>query len=102
MPQGAGQVIGMGDTGLDLGHCLIRDDAVPVPTTRAGGLQLEADGAALFFDSTAHRKLRYYRLLDDEVDANSHGTHCGCSAAGSPQAAGPGVLPAPLNPTYKP
>ncbi|KAK9836281.1 hypothetical protein WJX81_001826 [Elliptochloris bilobata] len=37
--QGAGQVIGMGDTGLDVGHCLFRDDAVLVPTTLAGGLQ---------------------------------------------------------------
>ncbi len=89
--QGAGQVIGMGDTGLDMGHCLLRDDAVPVPATLAGGLQQEPDGGALYFDSTAHRKLRYYRLADDGVDANGHGTHCGGSAAGSPQANGTGA-----------
>jgi len=89
--QGAGQVIGMGDTGLDMGHCLLRDDAVPVPATLAGGLQQEPGGGALFFDSTAHRKLRYYRLADDGVDANGHGTHCGGSAAGSPQANGTGA-----------
>ena len=29
----------MGDTGLDVGSCMFRDDAVPVPTTLAGGLQ---------------------------------------------------------------
>ena len=51
----------------------------------------EPGGGALFFDSTAHRKLRYYRLLDDGVDADGHGSHCGGSAAGSPQAGGPGA-----------
>ena len=51
----------------------------------------EPGGGALYFDSTAHRKLRYYRLLDDGVDADGHGSHCGGSAAGSPQAGGPGV-----------
>ncbi len=50
----------------------------------------EPGGGALYFDSTAHRKLRYYRLLDDGVDANGHGSHCGGSAAGSPQAGGAG------------
>ena len=51
----------------------------------------EPSGGALYFDSTAHRKLRYYRMLDDGVDANGHGSHCGGSAAGSPQAGGPGA-----------
>lgn len=81
----------MGDTGLNVAHCLFRDDAVPVPTTLAGGLQQEPGSSkTLYFDSTAHRKIRYYRLVDDLIDANGHGSHCGGSAAGSPQADGPG------------
>ena len=99
--QGAGQVIGMGDTGLDVAHCLFRDDAVPVPTTLAGGLQQEPGSSkTLYFDSTAHRKIRYYRLVDDLFDANGHGSHCGGSAAGSPQVDGPGEhVPLPLSKT---
>ena len=49
----------MGDTGLDVSHCLFKDDKVPFT-----GFQSEAGtnnygGASLqYFDSTAHRKIR--------------------------------------------
>jgi len=51
--------MGMGDTGLDVGHCLFRDSNVSF-----GGFQVEsgasnfAGGPLQYFDSTNHRKIR--------------------------------------------
>lgn len=38
-----------------------------------------------YFDSTTHRKIRYYRMFLDALDANGHGTHCAGSVMGYPQ-----------------
>ncbi len=57
--QGQSQIVGMGDTGLDVTHCLFKDDNVPFT-----GFQTEAgednfEGTSLrYFDSTTHRKIR--------------------------------------------
>ena len=102
--RGQGQVLGMGDTGLDVDHCLFVDPELqpPVPpppsssppppptttTTTTALRQLplsfaERDGTR-FFASATHRKLSYYRALSgDAVDGSGHGTHCAGSAVGS-------------------
>ena len=36
------------------------------------------------FDSTAHRKIRYYRAYGDTADSNGHGTHVAGTLAGAP------------------
>ncbi|KAK9815904.1 hypothetical protein WJX72_011677 [[Myrmecia] bisecta] len=77
--QGQGQIVGMGDTGLDMTQCMFIDANVPFTTTSKDA------GGSLIFDSTSHRKLRFYREFVDGADGNGHGTHCGGSAAGSLQ-----------------
>ena len=51
----------------------------------------EAGTGIKYFDSTTHRKIRYYRLFEDGVDANGHGTHCAGSVMGYPASGGPSV-----------
>ena len=97
--RGQGQVLGMGDTGLDYDHCLFVDPSLQPPlsspstttTTTATTAPLrqlpfafsERDGTRYFASST-HRKLAYYRALSgDAVDGSGHGTHCAGSAVGS-------------------
>lgn len=96
--RGQGQILGMGDTGLDYDHCLFVDPALQPPlssspstttgTTTAPLRQLpfafaERDGTR-FFASATHRKLAYYRALSgDAVDGSGHGTHCAGTAVGS-------------------
>ena len=38
-----------------------------------------------YFASLTHRKIRYYRMLEDALDANGHGSHCAGSVVGYPQ-----------------
>jgi Subtilase family len=86
--QGQGQVMGMGDTGVDVNQCMFRDDNQPIGPTSWG-----ADSSNhLLFDSTTHRKIRMYRQLGDGIDSEGHGTHCAGSALGSIQG-GPGESP---------
>lgn len=90
--RGQGQVLGMGDTGLDYDHCLFVDPALQNPlssTTSPPTLKQlpftfsERDGTRYFASST-HRKLTYYRALSgDALDGSGHGTHCAGSAVGS-------------------
>lgn len=92
--RGQGQVLGMGDTGLDYDHCLFVDPnvqpAVSSSTSSPAGTlrqlpftSTESDGTH-FFASATHRKLSYYRALSgDSVDGSGHGTHCAGSAVGS-------------------
>eukprot|EP01025_Chloroclados_australasicus_P058013 TRINITY_DN725_c0_g1_i3.p1 TRINITY_DN725_c0_g1~~TRINITY_DN725_c0_g1_i3.p1 ORF type:complete len:1105 (+),score=142.03 TRINITY_DN725_c0_g1_i3:113-3316(+) len=56
---GLGQMVGVGDTGLDYDSCFFRDDNITVP-------------------SLSHRKVVAYRNMGDEIDGSGHGTHvCG-------------------------
>ena len=73
----------MGDTGVDVFHCHFIDSSFPA-NAFSTGLGREASGV-LYFDSTRHRKIRYYRMFEDNIDANGHGSHCAGSAVGSPQ-----------------
>ena len=55
--------MGMGDTGIDVNHCLFRDDAVPFAgfQSEPGRQNYAKNGPLQYFDSTAHRKIRYIR-----------------------------------------
>lgn len=84
--QGQNMVVGMGDTGMDVFHCHISDNRIiPSAFSSTNLLLVERSTGYLYFDSTTHRKVRYYRLFKDNIDANGHGTHCAGSAVGSPQ-----------------
>lgn len=62
---GDGQVIGIGDTGLDVNSCFFHDPDYPAPGPH-------------------HRKIIQYRSYADFSDGNGHGTHiCGLLAGHS-------------------
>ena len=77
--RGQGGVLGMGDTGLDVDHCALRDPSLAVAVSSATRV-----GGAPAFSSSTHRKLALYRALADAVDASGHGTHCAGTAVGAP------------------
>ena len=62
---GAGQLVGVGDTGLDLGSCFFED-----PDGHRPG--------------PSHRKVEGYREIADSGDATGHGSHVCGSLAGLP------------------
>lgn len=72
---GKGQVVGIGDSGIDMQSCFFRDPAVPfVPPS---------DGTKVW-SSTTHRKVvLYWGLADAKFrDLVGHGTHTSGSVAG--------------------
>jgi hypothetical protein len=87
--RGQGAVLGMGDTGIDYDHCLLRDAAVPVAVSAATPV-----GGVPAFASSAHSKIALLRALADSVDASGHGTHCAASAVGAAGGAGAGGVSA--------
>jgi hypothetical protein len=57
--QGQNEVMGMGDTGLDVGHCFFRDSNVSFSGFQSeSGASNFAGGPLQYFDSTTHRKIR--------------------------------------------
>ena len=48
------------------------------------GLRVDGASGATVFDSAAHRKIRLYVELGDDVDNTGHGTHTMGTLAGSP------------------
>lgn len=80
---GAGEVVGVADTGLDLSHCAFYDPAMPAPAANA--------------PLTGHRKLALYQtsyggtLTTDMLDvAGGHGTHVVGTVLGAPRAGAEG------------
>ncbi len=85
---GENQIVGMGDTGIDWLHCTFTDSAHSGPGSGPYLTETAATGGYTYWVSTTHRKIVYYRQVDDNVDANGHGTHCAGSAVGSLQSPG--------------
>ena len=82
---GTGQIVGMGDTGIDWYHCTFTDSAVTGP---GSGPFTQDAMRYLYWANPAHRKIVYYRQVADNIDENGHGTHCAGSAVGSLQSPG--------------
>lgn len=82
---GTGQIVGMGDTGIDWYHCTFTDSSVAGPGS--GPYTMDAMNY-LYWANPAHRKIVYYRQVADNIDENGHGTHCAGSAVGSLQSPG--------------
>ena len=98
---GKNQIIGGGDSGLDLSHCFFADPDVPVELKSVGssggggggwrgffGGGNGAGGGGWVFESEKHRKIRLYRSTSSNSPngggGNGHGTHTMGSLCGSP------------------
>ncbi|KAK9815059.1 hypothetical protein WJX73_006174 [Symbiochloris irregularis] len=86
--QGQNMIVGMGDTGVDVFQCFFVDSRFS-QAAFSSQLLVEPGTNIPYFDSTTHRKVRYYRAYIDNVDANGHGSHCAGSALGYPETGGP-------------
>jgi subtilisin family serine protease len=71
---GRGQIVGIGDSGIDMDSCFFNDPAVP----------FEALTGSKEWANPAHRKVVYYWGMADETfrDLVGHGTHTAGSIAG--------------------
>ncbi|GMH38149.1 hypothetical protein BSKO_06033 [Bryopsis sp. KO-2023] len=83
--QGEGQVVGCGDSGIDVDSCFFYDPAVRFKD----GIKIVASKeknreSKRFFESDVHRKVKYYQGTADFVDINGHGTHVVGSILGNP------------------
>jgi subtilisin family serine protease len=67
--RGDGQVVGVGDSGLDLGSCWLRDKTGTAP-------------------GPGHRKVVAYRAIGDYQDAIGHGTHVVATIVGEAEEGG--------------
>ncbi len=56
--RGGGQILGLGDTGLDADHCLFSDPAVPGPGAAGGVAPKVGPDGVRAWESATHRKLR--------------------------------------------
>jgi subtilisin family serine protease len=93
---GAGQLVGVSDSGFDMSNCLLTNDFTTYPGY--GPMQLcqdctaanaEARDNTCTFTSEActtvsndARKVAAYLAYDDGVDGDNHGTHCAGSIVG--------------------
>ncbi|GAX74938.1 hypothetical protein CEUSTIGMA_g2384.t1 [Chlamydomonas eustigma] len=75
---GSGQVIGCGDSGVDVYNCYFYDPNVPFTIVNNSTTGTQE------FTSSTHRKLVLYLGLEDMVDGNGHGSHVAGTLLGSP------------------
>eukprot|EP01080_Neovahlkampfia_damariscottae_P011694 gene11694-4928_t len=82
---GAGQIVGIGDTGLDTYHCFFYDDKNDVPYQR-----LKDDQSVV----SKHRKINaFWNYMDKTDSLNGHGTHVCGIISGEPHSK---LSPAPV------
>ncbi|EFJ50793.1 hypothetical protein VOLCADRAFT_88676 [Volvox carteri f. nagariensis] len=86
--QGQGEIVGVGDTGVDVEHCYLQDPE----HIGEYGARLSDPSAALTFNNMSywripgHRKIVQYAFNPDTGDVNDlagHGTLCAASVAGA-------------------
>ncbi|KAL6760973.1 peptidase S8/S53 domain-containing protein [Haematococcus lacustris] len=83
---GAGQLVGVVDLGLDMGSCYFWDPAFANFSSDPANLYTDPDTGTRYFHNNAHRKasgLVPYYFGRRDFDASTHGTHISGSIAGS-------------------
>ncbi|KAJ9517903.1 hypothetical protein QJQ45_004169 [Haematococcus lacustris] len=83
---GAGQLVGVVDLGLDMGSCYFWDPAFANFSSDPTNLYTDPDTGTRYFHNNAHRKasgLVPYYFGRRDFDASTHGTHISGSIAGS-------------------
>ena len=76
---GAGQVLGLGDSGVDMDHCAFNDPAVSFRGFETGQSRVPQ------FVSETHRKLAFYYMFADGTDSMAgHGSHVAGIAVAAP------------------
>mmetsp|Transcript_27215 Transcript_27215/g.70074 ORF Transcript_27215/g.70074 Transcript_27215/m.70074 type:complete len:1426 (+) Transcript_27215:1145-5422(+) len=84
---GSGQIIGTGDSGLNMQSCYFEDNAVRFRRTGT------RNGFSAFSSSKHRKVVLYVALRGDMSDADGHGTHTSGTLAGSQQGNDPAVSP---------
>lgn len=83
--QGEDQIVGCGDSGVDIYSCFFYDPLVPfegnTQNTKQGNLNFS-------FESPNHRKIRFYGTSADFNDTDGHGTHVTGILVGNPLSTG--------------
>lgn len=81
---GKGYVVGIGDTGIDMNHCMFRDSQNPKPVTKTYGDEDIENMRPVDGVNTKHRKVAQYWAYADGGDvAGGHGSHVVGVLAGS-------------------
>ncbi|KAL6760982.1 peptidase S8/S53 domain-containing protein [Haematococcus lacustris] len=81
---GAGQLVGTVDTGLDMDSCFFWDPAFANFSSDPANLYTDPATGTTYFHNNTHRKVPYYFGQSDFIDGWGHGTLTGGAVAGSP------------------
>lgn len=82
--KGSGQIVGCGDSGIELNHCFFEDDSIDLSVS-SSNWQPDGRGGRLYNGTADHRKVAlYYAAYGDSTDSIGHGTHVVGSICGAP------------------
>eukprot|EP00210_Caulerpa_lentillifera_P000241 g234.t1 len=79
--QGEGQIVGCGDSGIDVDSCFFYDSEV---SFLDGLRRIIQPRVIQVFESDTHRKIKYYHGSTDVLDSDGHGTHVAGTLVGNP------------------
>ena len=83
--QGEGQIVGCGDSGVDVDSCFFYDPDLSISDNIENSAEAPTRiTVSLFFDNDKHRKIRYYGSASDFSDGDGHGTHVAGTLVGNP------------------